>query len=309
LPGQAILQVVKWVALYSELLQDLGLSAEEAALLPRSPAPVSSRMAELSVDIPGTSGAAADSHIASPTAAVVSLEDMLGSRSNPFLDTPSPAGKQANVAADSLAERAGVGDTAGQLSQGLQTLCAVYVRNMEQSMQTWYKNILQADTLHPPKQSEDGRCWTPAAVDLFGLLNDQACGTAWVGVGASLPRFSAATAARNEPSSDCSGVAIPRLQLAMVREVDTGYLLFQVACTCARVMVGSQALQRELLQATPLAQQPLEQLAAVVNNNVRCYDLASDLYDTLEEALSPAYHVRRSSPSPPPAGAFGHLAA
>lgn len=194
--------MVKWVALYSELLQDLGLSAEDATLLPRSPARVSSRMAGLSLDIPGTPGGAADSHIVSPKGDVVSLEDLLGSGSNPFLDTPSPAGKQPNIAAVSPVERAGVGSTAEKFSQGLQTLCAVYVRNMEQSMQTWYKNILQADTLHPPKQSEDGRCWTPAAVDLFGLLNDQAGGTAslpWV-----LCRKCRGLLA---PPSDCSGVA------------------------------------------------------------------------------------------------------
>ena len=87
----------------------------------------------------------------------------------------------------------------------------------------------------------------------------------------------------------------------MVREVDRGYLLYQVAQASSRVMVGFQTRQRELLLqgGSSLGEQPLEQLAAVVNNNVRCYDLASDFYDTLEEALSDGYHVRTPSDRAP----------
>ena len=64
---QAILEVVKWVALYSELLQDLGVSHHDAALLPPSPAPEAS----LRPSTPGTASHRLDSSIPSPVGDVV----------------------------------------------------------------------------------------------------------------------------------------------------------------------------------------------------------------------------------------------
>lgn len=75
-------------------------------------------------------------------------------------------------------------------------------------------------------------------------------------------------------------------QVAVVAEVDTGAMLLRIGRAAVQTMRDFQAAQRRRMAGGDLG---LEQLCAVVNNNVRCYDesleFAEGLEDTLDEGL------------------------
>lgn len=161
----------------------------------------------------------------------------------------------------------------GHFSGAMDPLMDDYVDRMQIFMRTCNRNIMEADKKNPPKRSNDRRLYTPAGVVLFQILREQV-----LQVG-------------QENSTD---VMLYRISLPVIQIMDEFQAAHQkrIEELVIQIMNRIQAAQLQKRIEELTADDGLQHLYAMVNNNYSCHELALELSNRVMNARTP-YHAEQ----------------
>ena len=189
-------------------------------------------------------------------------------------------------------------------SRGTTLLIDKYIERMHATLHAWFVNILevsgmpgdaaravgmlhvcaaalsglcadQADLNSAPKQADDGRLWTPGAVDFFRIVNEQVAVVEEVSSADMLLRTGEAilqVMREFQVRARCCAPHVPAASFAACAGL--GLTLWPALCAQE---AQQRHLQRDLSDAL---------LCAVINNNFRCYNESTEFAEHLDAVLA-----------------------
>mmetsp|Transcript_19085 Transcript_19085/g.53180 ORF Transcript_19085/g.53180 Transcript_19085/m.53180 type:complete len:779 (+) Transcript_19085:187-2523(+) len=128
---------------------------------------------------------------------------------------------------------------------GLAMLVEKYTERVEAQIAMWFRNIVASDLDKTPTEREDGRLWTPGAIDFFRLVNEQ---------------------------------------VAVVQEITSGYLLHRVAESSLQQVERFLEAHREALgKPDQTLEQLAARINNCLDCYEQCIELADSLENALDE--------------------------